>query len=65
MSPSKDGMKEKNTLPITQYETPFDIEDLKIFDDDTLHDILNYSGMRLTVEKLAHSLHGVREILVQ
>ena len=58
-------MKEKNTRPITQCETPFDIEDLEIFDDDTLHDILTNSGLGLTVKKLAHSLHGVSESLVQ
>ena len=49
MSPSKDRMKEKNTLPITQYKAPFDIEDIEIFDDDTLHDILIHSGTRLIV----------------
>jgi SAM-dependent methyltransferase len=54
-------MKEKNTLPITQYETPFEIEDLGIFDDITLYDILNHTDMGLIVKKLAHSLHGVRE----
>jgi SAM-dependent methyltransferase len=58
-------MKEKNTRPITQCETPFNIEDLGIFDDDTLYDILTNSGLGLTVKKLAHSLLGVSESLVQ
>jgi len=65
MNPLKDCMKEKNTRPITQCETPFDIEDLETFDDDTLHDIHTNSCLGLTVKKLAHSLHGVSESLVQ
>lgn len=58
-------MKETNTLPITQYETPFEIEDLGIFDDNTLRDILNNSGFGFIVKKLAHGLHGVSENLIQ
>ena len=58
-------MRENNTCPITQYETAFDIEDLNIFDDNTLYDILNNFGFGLTVKKLAHSLHGVSENLIQ
>jgi ubiquinone/menaquinone biosynthesis C-methylase UbiE len=58
-------MKEKHTRPITQYKTPFDIEDLEIFDADALHCILKHSGLGLTVKKLACSLHGASESLIQ
>jgi hypothetical protein len=59
------GIKEANTSTITQFETPFDIEDLEIFDDETLRVILSSCGFGLTVEKLARSLHGVNEGLIQ
>ncbi len=65
MDPSIERMKEANTSPITHYEIPFDIEDLEIFDDDTLHLILNYPGLGLTEKKLAYGLHGVSESLIQ
>jgi ubiquinone/menaquinone biosynthesis C-methylase UbiE len=58
-------MKEANINTLTQFETPFYIEDLKIFDDATLRLILNNCGFGLTVEKMAQSLHGVSEELVQ
>jgi SAM-dependent methyltransferase len=65
MNASIQTMNEANTSTLPQCETPFDIEDLGIFDDDTLHDILTNSGLGLTVKKLAHSLHGASESLVQ
>jgi ubiquinone/menaquinone biosynthesis C-methylase UbiE len=65
MNPSIQGMKEAKTSAITQYETPFCIEDLGIFDDETLCVILRNCGLGLTVEKLARSLHGVNEGLIQ
>jgi ubiquinone/menaquinone biosynthesis C-methylase UbiE len=58
-------MKEANMNTLSQYETPFYIEDLEIFDDATLRLILNNCGFGLTVEKMAQSLHGVSEELVQ
>jgi ubiquinone/menaquinone biosynthesis C-methylase UbiE len=58
-------MKEPDTITLTQSETSFCIEDLKIFDDETLCLILSNCGFGLTVEKLAQSLHGASEELVQ
>jgi ubiquinone/menaquinone biosynthesis C-methylase UbiE len=58
-------MKEPDTSTLTQSETPFCIEDLAIFDDETLCLILSNCGFGLTVEKLAQSLHGASEELVQ
>ncbi len=65
MNPSIEGMKEANTSTITQFENPFCIEDLEIFDDETLRVLLSVCGFGLTVEKLARSLHGVNEGLIQ
>lgn len=58
-------MEEVNIDPITQYEPPFHIEDLEVFDDVTWCAILSNSGFGLTIEKLARSLHGVNEDLIQ
>src|SRR6266702_2039846 len=65
MNPSIEGMKEANTSTITQFEKPFYIEDLEIFDDETLRFILSNCGFGLTLGKLARSLHGVNECLIQ
>jgi len=65
MIQSAQGMKEVNSSAINQYETPFRIEDLEIFDDETLRFILSNCGFGLTLEKLARSLHGVHECLIQ
>ena len=65
MNPSLQGMKEANTSTLTQSQTQFNIEDLDIFDDEMLQVILNSCGFGLTVEKLARSLHGVNEGLIQ
>src|SRR6266516_2474316 len=48
-----------------QFENPFQIEDLEVFDDETLQVILSNRGFGLTVEKLAQSLHGAPEVLIQ
>ena len=65
MNPSVREMKETNTCTMTQFETPFNIEDLEIFDDETLRFILSNCGFGLTLEKMARSLHGVHECLIQ
>jgi SAM-dependent methyltransferase len=65
MNPPTRGIKETNSSAITQCETPFYIEDLEIFDDETLRVILSNCGLGLSVEKLARSLHGVNEGLIQ
>jgi SAM-dependent methyltransferase len=65
MNSSMREMKETNSCAITHFETPFYIEDLAIFDDDTLCFILSNCGFGLTVENLAHSLHGVCASLIQ
>jgi SAM-dependent methyltransferase len=65
MNPSMQTMKKANTSTQPQSETPFNIEDLNIFDDDMLQVILRNCGFGLTVEKLARSLHGVNDGLIQ
>ena len=50
---------------MTQFENPFYIEDLEIFDDETLSFILSNCRFGLTLGKLARSLHGVNEGLIQ
>ena len=65
MNPLIPGIKEANAHAITQFENTFHIEDLEIFDDDTLRIILSNCGFGLTVEQLARSLHGINEGLIQ
>src|SRR5260370_34165954 len=65
MDPLIPGIEEANTRTAIQFENPFQIEDLDIFDDDMLRVILSNCGFGLTVEKLARSLHGVNEGLIQ
>jgi len=48
-----------------QFENPFHIEDMEVFDDKTLRVILSNCGFGLTVEKLAQSLHGAPGVLIQ
>ncbi len=48
-----------------QFENPFHIEDLEVFDDETLRVILSNGGFGLKVEKVAQSLHGAPEVLIQ
>jgi ubiquinone/menaquinone biosynthesis C-methylase UbiE len=65
MDPLIPDIEEANTHTAIQFENPFQIEDLDIFDDDMLRVILSNCGFGLTVEKLARSLHGVNEGLIQ
>src|SRR5437762_2755662 len=64
INPSIQGMKEAITSTKTQFENPFYIEDLEIFDDETLRFVLSNCGFGLTLGKLARSLHGVNECLI-
>ncbi|HYA98644.1 MAG TPA: class I SAM-dependent methyltransferase [Ktedonobacteraceae bacterium] len=48
-----------------QCASPFSIEDLEIFDDETLRLILAKRASGITIEKLAHSLQGVNKHLLQ
>jgi ubiquinone/menaquinone biosynthesis C-methylase UbiE len=65
MESLEQDIEEKKALTTSQFETPFHIEDLGIFDADTLRVILSNCGFGLTVEKLAQSLHGASEELIQ
>jgi SAM-dependent methyltransferase len=47
------------------FANPFHMEDLLIFDDATLHKILDGSSFGLTIELLAHSLQGLPSPLVR
>ena len=48
----------------TLFENPFQIEDLMVFDDDTLHTMLTRGEFGLTVTSLAHCLHGIDKSLL-
>ncbi len=65
MESFEQDMEEKKALSTSQFEIPFHIEDLGIFDVDTLRVILSNGGFGLTVEKLAQSLHGASAELIQ
>jgi SAM-dependent methyltransferase len=43
----------------TLFENPFQIEDLMVFDDNTLHTMLMRGEFGLTVTSLAYCLHGI------
>jgi ubiquinone/menaquinone biosynthesis C-methylase UbiE len=47
------------------FENPFEIEDIQVFDDDTLHTMIEQESHNLTIERLAHSLHGVSVALIE
>ncbi|MBV9712734.1 MAG: class I SAM-dependent methyltransferase [Ktedonobacteraceae bacterium] len=49
----------------TLFENPFQMEDLMIFDDHTLHTMLTRSEFGLTVESLADSLHDIQGPLLK
>lgn len=51
------------TAPL--FDNPFHIEDLCVFDDDSLRRILINGGFGVTIEQLAHSLHGASRPLVK
>ncbi len=65
MNPAMQGMKVPGTGSISQSESPFSIEDLEIFDDETLCNILANCGLGITIEKLAHSLQGANKRLIR
>lgn len=46
------------------FDNPFHIEDLRAFDDNTLHRIISYKSFGLSIEMLARALHGAPEVLV-
>src|SRR5579859_6287780 len=51
-----------SNIPIcheTLFENPFQIEDLMVFDDNTLHTMLMRGEFGLTVTSLAHCLHSI------
>src|SRR5579859_4378031 len=48
-----------------QFENPFQMEDLMIFDDAALQGLLCHQGFGLSVEDLAHSLHGMSEQVIE
>ena len=48
-----------------QFENPFQMEDLMIFDDAALHGLLCYEGFGIAAKDLAHSLHGEAGQLVE
>src|SRR3989440_6998161 len=50
---------------VPQFENPFHMEDMMVFDDATLQSILCGNGFGLTVEKLAYSLRGMPKELVR
>lgn len=59
------GMKVLDINSISQCESPFSIEDLEIFDDESLYAILENGGLGITIEKLAHGLQGAKKHLIQ
>ena len=55
----------RKTLVAAQFENPFCIEDLEVFDDVKLRSMLGNGSFGLTVERLAWSLHGAPEALIE
>ncbi len=52
-------MGSKNSVPSgVLFENPFDIEDIEVFDDDTLHTMIEEESYGVTITRLAHGLHG-------
>ncbi len=47
------------------FENPFHIEDIAVFDDETLEHMLAHHQFGLTSDLLAHSFHGVSAALLQ
>jgi ubiquinone/menaquinone biosynthesis C-methylase UbiE len=47
------------------FENPFHMEDLMVFDENTLHTMLMHSEFGLTVQSLARSLHGTQGPLLK
>jgi ubiquinone/menaquinone biosynthesis C-methylase UbiE len=65
MDPLLSEIEKVNAHTTTQFENPFHIEDLEIFDKDTLRLIVSNCGFGLTVEQLARSLQGTNTRLVR
>src|SRR5215470_6911145 len=55
----------QKTPVAAQFENPFCIEDLEVFDDVKLRSMLGNGSSGLTVERLAWSLHGAPEALIE
>ncbi len=55
----------RKTPVAAQFENPFCIEDLEVFDDVKLRSILGNGSFGLTVARLAWSLHGAPEALIE
>lgn len=50
--------------PDISFENPFHIDDLSVFDTETIHSMLAYNHATLTTQLLAHSMHGASAELV-
>src|ERR1700730_10428107 len=55
----------QTTAGDAQFENPFQMEDLMVFDDAALHSLFCHEGFSLSVEDLAHSLHGMSEQVIE
>jgi len=51
--------------PDVLFENPFHIEDLQVFDDETLCNMLEHNHFGLTVQQLAHSMQGASASLIK
>ncbi|GAC1356801.1 MAG: hypothetical protein NVS2B12_16630 [Ktedonobacteraceae bacterium] len=47
------------------FENPFHVEDLQVFDDETLRKMLEHHCFGLTSRRLAHCMHGAAEPLIK
>jgi SAM-dependent methyltransferase len=60
-----DGRKTQHARSGTLFENPFSIEDLAVFDNATIQRLLSEGGFGITLNDMAHSLHGVSRSLVK
>lgn len=60
---SDEGQSNPSSGPL--FENTFKIEDLQVFDDSTLCEMLDNGSFGLSLEDLAHSLQGADETLVR
>ena len=60
-----DERKSQHALSGTLFENPFSIEDLAVFDNATLQRLLSEGGFGITLNDVAHSLHGASRSLVK
>ncbi len=56
---------EASTQPEPLFDNPFHMEDLLVFDDNSLQRIVAHGGFNVTIEQLAQSLHGAPRLLVK